>query len=274
MDLAAHRTANFLVGNRDEDATVEIPYGGFSARFLCGARIAVAGVEPVWELNGTSLPQSVCVPVRAGDVLAVGRPRVGVYVYLAVSGGVDVPMVMGSRSTFLRGGFGGFAGRSLKRGDIVPLGEETGPPPQSFPPEIVPPYSDHPVLRIISGPQVERLTSGGMETLLSASYSVSERSDRMGCILSGPAIELLRGADIVSDGTCPGAIQISGDGRPTLLMADCQTAGGYVKPTWVITADLPLAAQLRPGSTVRFRAVDLVEARESFLKTDFRFRRI
>ncbi|MGC9196921.1 MAG: KipI antagonist, partial [Syntrophobacteraceae bacterium] len=140
--------------------------------------------------------------------------------------------------------------------------------------ELVPIYSAKARLRVLPGPQIERLTPGGVQTFFSSEYVVTNRSDRMGAILCGPAVELSRGTDIISDGAFPGAVQIPGNGQPVILGCDCQTTGGYVKCASVIDVDLPLAAQLGPGNTVGFVGVSLDEARLAYLKNEYLLARL
>lgn len=188
-----------------------------------------------------------------------------------------MPAVMGSRSTFLKGGLGGLKGRPLRRADLLfffepaaPGGEEA--PSPELPSELIPKYCENAVLRVLAGPQIGRLSPRGIKTLFSSQYVVSSRSDRMGSILCGPAVELNCGGDIISDGAFPGAVQIPGDGQPVVLGNDCQTTGGFVKAAAVIEVDLPLAAQMGPGATVGFVEVSLDEARLAYLKNEYMLR--
>jgi biotin-dependent carboxylase-like uncharacterized protein len=208
--------------------------------------------------------------VKKGDIVSVGSGAFGMRTCLAVSGGIETPLVMESRSTYLRGGFGGLEGRALRAGDVLALGEA----PKTVPAQcdlsgLIPPYSAFATLRVVMGPQEDSITRQGREVFLSGSYEVTTRSDRMGTALSGPVIELVAGADILSDGACPGSVQVHGNGRPTILTADCQTTGGYAKIATVISVDLPLIAQLAPGNRVRFEAVGLLPARELYLRNEF-----
>lgn len=272
MDRQALVVGNLLVGNDPGAAAIEITLGGFKAEFLCDAHFAVTGAEHAPTLNGVPVSSWACHAAGRGDSLHLDYARSGLRSCLAVSGGVAVPEIMGSRSTYLRGGFGGHGGRPLRKGDILPLGNVVGKPIFAFPSGLIPPYSDRPTVRIIPGPQDDRVTEEGMQCFLSGLYEVTARSDRMGIGLSGPPIGLARGADIVSDGTCAGAIQVSGNRQPTVLAADCQTTGGYVKIATVISTDLPLLAQLPVGAGIRFTAVGMLQAREVYLKNQYQLR--
>jgi biotin-dependent carboxylase-like uncharacterized protein len=272
MDQQALMVGNLLVGNEAGAAAIEITLGGFKTEFLSDVHFAVTGADQEPRLNDGPVVNWTCQWAKAGDVLSLDYARLGLRSYLAVAGGMAVPEIMGSRSTYLRGGFGGYQGRALKKGDIVHLGETFGKPIFAFPAGLIPLYSEQPTLRVIPGPQDDYVTAEGMETMLSGLYEVTTRLDRMGIALAGPLIELRRGADIISDGTCAGAVQVHGNQQPTILAADCQTVGGYVKIAAVIAADLPLLAQLDAGAKVRFASIDLMQAREIYLKNQYLLR--
>jgi allophanate hydrolase subunit 2 len=292
MDLQALRVGNLLVGNDDTLAAVEITMGGFSAEFRCGVSFALSGAACGACLNGKKIALWQAHGAKAGDVLSISDVPVsderrrsaqspakgrcddfddgcGFRIYLCISGGIDLAPVMGSRSTYLRGGFGGLDGRGLMAGDTLPLGHPGGKAMENpAPAELIPRYSHRPVLRAIPGPQDDRVSDLGKVTFFSRLFKVTHRADRMGVALSGPPLELVGGADIISDGTCPGAVQVDGSLQPTILVADCQTAGGYVKIATVISADLPLVAQLVPGDRVGFEEISLWRAREIYLRNE------
>lgn len=263
MDQAAYRIGNLLVGNQDDEASLEITLGGFSARFLRDTWFALTAPDSGARLNNRPIATWICHQAAKGDLLSLEYGKKGARWYLSLAGGVEVPKVMGSRSTYLRAGFGGFQGRSLVSGDIL----ETGPPrdPGHYlnpPPDLVPTYGPETVLRVILGPQDDQITAEGLSIFFNETYKVSQRSDRMGCVLEGPAITHKTGPDIISDGTAFGSIQVPGNGQPIILMADRQTVGGYVKIATVISVDLPLIAQSLPGFLVRFQIISLSEAQE------------
>jgi biotin-dependent carboxylase-like uncharacterized protein len=266
--------ANGLVGNDPRAAGIEITAGGFRAELTADVHFALTGVEMDVRVNGKSVPLWTTFAASRGDILTVGFAGTGLRAYLAISGGIDVPLVMGSRSTYLRGGFGGLQGRALIKGDTVPIGHATAsPPPVRIPPPgLIPPYSEHPTLRVVLGPQDDYITAEGVAVFLQEEYTVTARCDRMGILLEGPRITHRCGPDIISDGTLPGAVQVPGNGQPAILGADCQTTGGYAKVATVIAGDLPLLAQIVPGSTVRFEAVTLLQAREIYLKREYQLR--
>lgn len=275
MDQQALRIANGLVGNPSEAAGIEISLGGFRARFGSHICFAVTGAPLNVRLNEVPISLWKKHEAEEGDILSVGYGGKGFRAYLAVAGGIEVPVVMGSRSTYLRGGFGGLKGRALSRGDVLPIAEASpcSIPLRETPADLIPLYSDHPTLRVVMGPQSDHFTPAGIDTFLGCEYVVTDRCDRMGILLSGPRIAHRHGADIVSDGTLPGAVQVPGDGQPVILCADCQTTGGYAKIATVLWTDLPLVAQLMPGHRLRFREVELPQAREIYLKREYQIRR-
>lgn len=275
MDSQALRVGNLLVGNDDGAASIECTLGGLALEFQFQGHFALTGAPRLSRLNGAPVEMWQAHPVKEGDVLQVASGGTGLRTYLSVSGGFDVPPVMGSRSTYLRGGFGGLDGRALRPGDSLPVGipvetARAAPAPHA----LIPPYSPEPVLRVIPGPQDDRVSPGGRALFFSRQYEVTPKTDRMGISLLGAPLELPYGADIISDGTCPGAVQVHGNGQPTILGMDCQTTGGYLKIAVVISSDLPLAAQTAPGDRVRFEEVSLWEARESYMKNEFLIRNL
>jgi biotin-dependent carboxylase-like uncharacterized protein len=171
-------------------------------------------------------------------------------------------MVMGSRATFQRGGFGGLDGRALAAGDRLVLGQssDSAITDRIVPQALIPASSSSIIVRAIPSHEADRFTIASLERFFSASYAVSQKSDRMGCRLEGPVIEHSAGADIISSGVQTGTVQVPGDGQPIVLMADRQTTGGYTRIAQVIRADLPLLGQARPGDTVRFMRCTTAEA--------------
>ncbi len=274
MDRAALELGNQLLGNDPGAAAVEIFSGGFRARFLAEVSFAVTGYDPQVELNGFSVPPWTLHAARPGDVISIDAGGLGVWHYLCLSGGIDVPVVLGSRSTYLRGRFGGLEGRALRRGDVLETGPKvvdnlSGHIPEGFRPAYVP----HPAVQVVLGPQTEAFPPEAFDAFLGAPYEVTHRSDRMGMMLDGPRIRHCRTPDIVSEGLAFGAIQVPGEGLPFVLLADRPTTGGYAKIATVLSCDLPLLVQTAPGRSVRFHAIDLLSAREIHLKRAYKIRR-
>jgi biotin-dependent carboxylase-like uncharacterized protein len=260
MDLFSLRAANRLVGNPDDAAGLEMTLVGPRLTFRVPATIALTGADLGARLGDRPVPRWESVIVEPGTVLWFSGPRDGVRAYLAVAGAIDVPVVLGSRSTYTRSKLGGLDGRPLRAGDILYVGGDRPVLPGEalhLPAAHRPVYGHAHVLRVVLGPQDDWFTAKGIETFLSSTYTVAPQSDRMGYRLTGPVIGHLRGPDIVSDGTPFGAVQVAGDGAPIVLLADRGTAGGYTKIATVIGPDIPRLAQAVPGDTVGFERVTL-----------------
>lgn len=271
MDRDAYRDANYLVGNFNGEAVIEMTFTGICAEFLCDGVIALTGGDFSAKLNGALIPRYRCVKVRRGDILKMGAAVTKMRAYLAVRGGIDTEPFLGSRSTNLKIKAGGYEGRKLQPGDILPVGsgENCAPFKERELPEPV--YSDE--IRVIPGPQEGFFTKKGIETFYTSLYTVSAESDRMGCRLDGEAVEN-HGTDIISDGIAEGSIQVSSNGQPIIMLADRQTTGGYAKIATVITADIPKTAQKKPGDKIRFTAVGLETAQKEYRKTENRYRKL
>ena len=263
-DALSLKRANALVGNDPGEAAVEMMLLGITAYFRASCVIALAGADMSPKINGTPVENGTAIRVDPGDVLELSGTRDGMGCYLAVSGGFDLPLVMGSRSTGLRFGVGGFEGRKLARGDMLPLRNPVVDLPDLDCRRLIsrPVFSKHTVLRAIPGPQDDMFSKAELAGFFSHPYSVTNATDRMGIRLEGEPIVPKTTSDIISDGTAFGAIQVPSGGQPIILMADRQTTGGYAKIATVITADLPRAAQMRPGCTVRFLPVTVEEAQD------------
>ena len=267
LDPVSLRIANILVGNREGAAGLEITVLGPTLKFTSDSVIAVAGAEFMPEVDGRPLPMWEGVAVEAGSVLNFGNASDGLRAYLAVAGGIDVPQVMNSRSTDIKGGFGGFEGRAAQAGDSLPIGDcaEIGNGSGTGLPDGIsrqPTYGQHFDIRVVLGPQHAEFTKAGIDLMLSSEFTVSMDSDRMGCRLEGPAIEHIRGPDVVSDGSALGSVQVPGSGQPIVLLADRGTTGGYAKAATVIGPDIGMLAQAMPGAKVRFVSVSVEEAHE------------
>lgn len=263
LDQFALRVANLLVANAEGDAGLEMTLIGPRIRFLADTVIAVTGGDLGPLVDNQPIPCWQSVAVTRGGVLSFAGPRDGIRAYLAVAGGINVPPVLGSRSTYTRSRLGGLAGRALASGDRLPVSQR-GTLPRVAGRELrvqnIPAYGNDHALRVLMGPQDDAFTERGIKTFLSSTYSITPASDRMGSRLEGPAIEHKTGADIVSDGTPFGAVQVTGEGLPIVLLADRGTTGGYTKIATVISVDLAGIAQAQADDTVRFHSVSLEEA--------------
>ena len=263
MDPFALRAANVLVGNSEDAAGLEVLLGGLRLRFPRELVLSVAGADLDGRLNGEPLELWARTSVPAGSDLCFGRRCSGARAYLAFAGGIATEQVLGSRSTYLPGGWGGLDGRPLRAGDVLPLGAR----PQLdsantawLPPERRPPYTPFPTLRCVVGPHHDRFQPEALAALWSTEYALTAAADRMGYRLEGAPLYPLAGGTLASLGVLPGVVQAPPDGRPIMLMADAQTTGGYPVIAVVIGVDLPLAAQLLPGDRVRFQPVSAANA--------------
>ena len=255
MDPVAHRLANALVGNTRDAALLEVTLLGPELEFEDERLAAVTGAEFDLLLDGRPVPLQAPFTVAAGSRLKFGPRRRGARAYLAVSGGITVPPTLGSRATHLVSGMGGIDGRALIAGDRLPLGDPSSPRRVVLPPgsAIAALPDHHATIRVLPGPQVDYFASDALDVLQSAPYVIAQNSDRMGFRLEGPRLTHARGADIISDATPLGVLQVPASGQPILLMADRQTTGGYPKIATVIAADMTIAGQLSPSDTITFR---------------------
>jgi KipI family sensor histidine kinase inhibitor len=264
MDEVALRVGNLLVGNPQGSAGLEISFLGPRIRFRVDVVLVLTGAEMDVDLDGRPVPWYEALLVHAGQILDIRHCLRGMRAYLAVGGGIDVPLRLGSRSTSLAAGFGGLDGRPLRDGDLLSAGPAVGPAPRwegrTVPRSWRPAFGSPQTVRMVFGPQDDAFTEAGRRTFLETTYEVSPSSDRMGCRLEGPAIEHIGPADIISDWIPPGGVQVPGNGKPIVLLADRQTTGGYTKIATVIGPDIAKIAQLRPGEGVRFQAVSVAEA--------------
>ena len=278
MDPVACATANLLVGNKRGAAALEITLLGPRLRFLAPARIALCGGDLSARLDADPLPLWKTVTVQAGQRLSFGRRRSGARAYLAVAGGFAVPIIAGSRSTFLRGKLGGVEGRALRPGDILSadiLSASFSPVrngERGLSPQEIPAYDLPAVLRVLPGPHLSHFTEAGYGAFVENTYTLSPQSDRQGYRLSGPAVTRQIPRDILSEPMPAGGVQIPPDGQPILLMADCQPTGGYPLLGVVLSADIPRAGQLAPGDDVRFVPVSLTEAAAAAVNAERRLR--
>jgi antagonist of KipI len=275
LDPFALRVANLLVGN-DESATgLEVTLGGLRLRFKDERDVAWCGGQFDVQMGSRSLPAGHVAHLRSGDELKFGRAEIGCRCWLAISGGVEVPVVLDSRSTDLRANFGGILGRALRDGDEVPLGEfrrqtaaTEGISPWTAPHDWASPAKRNPLLRFVRGSDWFRFHDATIQRLTNDEFSVSPDSDRMGVRLDGPELKREDNIDLISEAVAPGTIQVPPSGKPILLLGDCQTIGGYPKIANVITVDLGIAAQLRAGDRVRFSEVSLSDAHRLLLERE------
>ena len=258
-DPAALAAGNRLVGNDTTVAGLEITLSGPSLRFPAGGVAALTGARfAAVRSSGAPVPWNETLILAAGETLTLERPESGCRCWLALSGGLAVPPLMGSRSTFLPAGFGGHQGRALQAGDVLACGAGPGDvrllraqPPSGETDEL---------LRVVAGPQANQFDDGGLAAFFGGRYRIGMASDRRGLRLGGPQATH-RQAELPSQGVLPGAIQVPPDGQPIILGWDGPVTGGYPVIAAVIAADGPRLAQLRPGDAVRFATVEVEAAR-------------
>ncbi|MFC4767922.1 biotin-dependent carboxyltransferase family protein [Effusibacillus consociatus] len=283
MDPFALRVGNLLVGNEEGEGALEITMMGPSLLFEADTLIAICGGDLSPTIDGHKIPGWRPVFVKQGSVVQFGAPVSGCRAYLTVAGGFDIPQVMGSRSTYLRAGIGGFQGRALKDGDVLNLrtpseqanrrmrqfSEAAGT--QSFlvsewsvSCDILSAYRKNPVVRVLPGGQFNRFTLDSREQFFSQEFQVTPQSDRMGYRLAGPQLSLSEPMELISEAVSAGTVQVPPAGNPIILLADRQTTGGYPKIAQVASVDLPVIAQVKPGEKIRFQEVSLEEAQDLY----------
>lgn len=249
-DRDALRLANRLLGNDEGTAALEVTFGGLAVRAHGGVTVALTGAPCPMSVDGRQASPYAVVWVPDGAELRLGTPAEGLRSYLAVQGGVDVPAVLGSRSTDTMSGLGP---DPLTVGRRLPIGSTHGPLPGVDIAPVRTPGTDEISLRVVPGPRHDWFTDAALETLLASSYDVTSDSNRVGMRLSGPVLERSRDGELPSEGMVPGALQVPPSGQPTLFLADHPVTGGYPVIGVVVGADLGLAAQARPGQSIRFR---------------------
>jgi antagonist of KipI len=252
LDWFSHRLANRLLGNADHAATLEVTMMGPHLRFESETAFAVTGADFRLTLDDTTVDMNRRIEAKAGALLRFGERFRGARAYVAVSGGIDVPEVLGSRSTHLLTGMGGHHGRALRAGDVLAHGNEVGRDFRPMRPKTPP----DPIFRLRVIPVDEKLAA----SLTAQKFQVSLRSDRMGYRLEGATTPIESAGELISSAVPTGAIQVPPTGQPILLMNDHATTGGYAIAAVVITSDLPVAAQLAPGDGVEFDACSLETA--------------
>ena len=258
LDSFAFGVANMLVENPINSAALEITIMGCRFEVLSEADAAITGAEIGVTLNERPVECWRSFRVKSGDILEIKQVKSGCRAYLAVTGGIDVPIVMGSRSTYVGGNIGGYLGRPLKQGDTIKRGEGLMlKRARHLSSALIPQYPSNIVLHAVLGPQDEFFDEG-LKTLFNSEFMVTPKADRMGYRLQGPAINHRDNVEksIISEPSVPGGVQIPADGQPIILLME-QTVGGYAKIATVISTDLCKIAQATPGDTIRFKQVTL-----------------
>ncbi|HEX6270735.1 MAG TPA: biotin-dependent carboxyltransferase family protein [Anaerolineales bacterium] len=269
MDVFAFCTANVLAGNPFNFAAAEIGLGDITFRAMQDCLIAAAGTGYALSIYLWEFPLWSSFFVRKGWTIRFHKTNNGMWAYLAITGGVQTQPVMGSRSTYLRGAFGGFEGRQLQTGDVLSTGIPSPPSyelaARSLPEEARLNYREHPIVDVVMGPQVQYFSNQSIATFLASEYSVRLTSDRMGYRLEGSPLTHRGTSELISEGITFGAVQVPPAGQPIVMMADAPTTGGYPKIATVISADLPLLTQCTPGrSKIRFQETTVARAQKKY----------
>jgi antagonist of KipI len=289
VDAFAARVANALVGNDDGAAVLEMAVQGPQLRAEQDGLVAICGSGLGLSIGGVDVPSDRPVRVRAGDLLACAPRPAGSRAWLAVAGGIEVPLVFGSRSTYVRGRVGGFEGRPLIAGDVVPAGS---PSPWavavardldaqtsrhvawSVKPETLGRVAAAGGLRIVRAPEWDRFSGEARELICTTSYVVTKDADRMGMRLEGATLELSEPREEISSGMNVGIVQVPPSGQPIVLLVGRQSVGGYPRIAAVVTADHGRLAQMRPGDALAFSEVTVPEAHRLLVARERDFQRI
>ena len=265
MDTLSAVLANRLLNNPDTAAVLEIALIGPKLRFLAPTWLSLTGADISPRLDGSSLETGASFRADEGQVLSFGHCRKGLRTYLSVKGGFDVPVILGSRSTYLYAGFGGYQGRALAKGDILGALNQDGPQActlERLPAEFNLPEDGPREIRVVMGPHEDRFTIEGIHRFQSGPYEVTPDSNRLGYRLDGPRIAHVDSPIVVSEATPMGAVQIPGEGKPVILLRERGTTGGYTKIACVIRCDVDVLAQMPAGGRLRFVPVSVDEAHE------------
>ncbi|HCY84199.1 MAG TPA: KipI antagonist [Desulfobacteraceae bacterium] len=273
LDRHAGDIANLLVGNDPDAAVLEFTFMGGQMEALDTFCLAVTGADMGMTINSTPCAAWSTHRVTPGDRIHLGGAATGCRTYLAVSGGIDVPLVMGSRSTYTGARIGGMDGGILKAGDILARGKgRLSDIPEAIPEDLIPAYPSEIVLRAIPGPQDNFFD---LDTFFNVPFTVTDKANRMGYRLQGEAVTRKPGMpkSIISEPSLPGGVQVPEDGQPIILLAE-QTVGGYAKAATVISSDIPRLAQAVPGNRIRFESVSLETAHEIYMQQTNAFEKL
>lgn len=275
MDEFAFTVANLLVDTNENNAVLEIPFLGPTLEFDFDITIAITGADLSPKLNNQDIPMWSSINIKKGDVLSFAMIKSGARAYIAFAGEIDVPLINGSKSTLLKSKLGGFDGRQLKVGDIIEIkNPKIIAKKRVLSEKYIPTYSNAEEIRVVLGPQDNYFTKKGIETFLGSEYIITKEADRMGMRLEGDVIEHKDKADIISDAAVFGSIQVPGNGKPIILLADRQTTGGYTKIATVIKADLPKLAQMSQGNKIKFKELNVEEAQQEYINFYEKFNEI
>ena len=260
MDRTAVRLINALLGNDENEAVLEMHFPAAEIEFNTECSFAIGGADFTAELNGTTVRNWGTFTTNKGDILKFTEPVSGTRAYIAAKNGFAIDEWLGSRSTNLIASVGGYDGRKLNADDRIDLRDPRTVKPHTIAPSILPKYSRFPTVRVVPSGEFNLLTAISEREFFTGGFTITKDSNRMGYRLSGPPLHLLHKKEMVSAAVTFGTIQLLPDGQLIVLMADHQTAGGYPRIANVISADLPLLAQLGPNHGVSFHLVSIEEA--------------
>lgn len=264
MDEFSASVANYLVGNKREEAVLEVTYLGPSLEFQEEMVIAITGAALSPKLNDMGIANWESLRVQKGDVLSFGGVKSGVRAYIAFAGSIDVPVINGSKSTLMKSKIGGFQGRMLQNGDFLSIQVRQEEKLKRVDERYLPKYEHHNRIHVCLGPQDDYFTEKGIANFFQKPYTITANADRMGIRLEGESIEHKEKADIISDAAMIGSIQVPADGKPIILMADRQTTGGYTKIGTVIKEDIVKLAQMGPNHTIQFEEITMEKAQQKY----------
>ena len=265
MDPYSMQMANILVGNPLDEAGLETTIIGPRLEAMADVSIAICGGNLKPMVNNMEVHMWRSFVFKKGDILSFGNAENGARAYIGFAGGIDVPLVLGSKSTFINGAMGGFEGRQLERGDVL-HGSPLVVRNRFLHKDLIPEYKASLEIRVLLGPHLEKFPPRDIEQFLSGEYTISPQSNRMGYRLEGPELSHIGGADIISDAIPAGGIQVPSNGQPIILMSERQTTGGYARIATVISVDLHILAQAKPGTKLRFVKSTVEEAQKLYVK--------
>lgn len=285
LDRFSARVANVLVGNHENAALLEIAQRGPELHFAADTLVAWCGADFEPRIGTSPFPRDRVVQIRAGETIRFGAAKSGLRAWLAVAGGLDVPLILGSRSTYRRAAFGGWQGRPLKAGDNLPVGPRSEWAERrlhsaqrisswSVRPETLGRQAAVGTVRAMPGPEWEWFSHDAHRDFFTATWTITKEADRMGVQLAGPALKLAEERDMISEGVNEGVVQVANGGQPIVLLASRQTVGGYPRIGAVASVDLGRMAQLVPGAKLRFEPVTLADAHQLYLAREHDFARV
>lgn len=286
MDSYSLRLANLLVGNKENEATLEITLFGTTLQFDEDTLISITGGDFLPTIDGNKVLSWRPILIKKNSVLKFNSAIKGSRAYVAFAGGIDIPEIMKSKSTYLRANIGGFKGRALQKGDIFSVGEvseigeklieqlKNSDATWSVDFNNLIRFEQNQYIRVLKGTEFNRFDQESQNIFFEKPYTLTVQSDRMGYRLDGPTLSLAENFELLSEGVTFGTVQIPSNGQPIILMADRQTTGGYPKIAQVITADLPSLAQIQPTRTIRFKEVTLAEAENEIFKNEQQIKNI